>query len=146
MSLRLKKLNKIIITKAQLKELIDWAQKCYPNEAPAILVGKINTSNNLGIVENVYTLKNVVESPVKFQIDPEEQYRIYRIAEENNQEIIGIFHSHPMSPIPSAIDLPFLKLHQNIWVILSTTQDIDNLKAYQWAEDELNKVEIEIIE
>ena len=106
--------KKIIFNKAQIKILENWANELYPLEAPAILLGIIDEENKVGIVSDIYPLENTAQSEVRFEIDPVEQYKIYEIAKENNKMIIGIFHSHPMAPVPSGIDLPFLKLHQNI--------------------------------
>ena len=136
----------IRISKANLKILENWAKECYPNEAPALLIGNFDDEKEVAIVTDVYPMENIEKSPVSFQIDPEEYYKIYKIAEENGKHIIGVFHSHPMDPIPSGVDMPYLKLHRNIWVILSTTQKIDNIKAYQWYNEQVRPVKIEIFE
>ncbi len=139
-------LDKIILTKVQLKILEKWAKECHPIEAPAILIGDIDEDKKVGIVSDVYPVKNIENSTVSFKVDPEEQYSIYKTAIDNNKKILGIFHSHPMDPVPSSIDLPYIKLHKNVWIIMSTTKKIENLKAYQWADNKINEVKIEIVE
>ncbi|MHA1268273.1 MAG: Mov34/MPN/PAD-1 family protein [Candidatus Helarchaeota archaeon] len=136
--------KKIIFTKNQLKLLDNWAKKCSPIEAPAILIGDIDSDSEVGIVTDIFTMENIENSPVRFQIDMEEYYRIYQLANEKKKHIIGIFHSHPMNPVPSSVDIPFMKYNRIIWVILSTTKENDNLKAYQFENDKINNVEIEI--
>jgi proteasome lid subunit RPN8/RPN11 len=125
--------------------LKNWAEECNPMEAPALLSGIVDEKNNTGIVTDVYPMPNMEQSSVRFEIDPEEFYKIYEKSEKEGKQILGIFHSHPMDPIPSGVDLPYMKLHGNIWVILSTTRKMDNLKAYQFIDNKLNDVEIEII-
>lgn len=138
--------KRIQLTQSQLLILKNWAIECDPLEAPALLTGVVDEKNNIGIVTDVYPMPNIVESSVRFEIDPEEFYKIYEKSEKEDKQIIGIFHSHPMDPIPSGVDLPYMKLHGNIWVILSTTRKTDNLKAYQFINNNLNDIEIEIIE
>ena len=144
--IKLIEFQKIIFTKKHIQIFKNWAFKCQPNEAPAILVGRIEEESYKGIVSDVYPVPNEKKSQLSFQIDLEDYYRIYQLAKEKKKKIIGIFHSHPMDPIPSGVDMPFLKFNQNIWVILSTTQKVDNLKAYQWINNKLNKIEIIIID
>ncbi|MBD3230329.1 MAG: hypothetical protein GF329_19275 [Candidatus Lokiarchaeota archaeon] len=141
--------SRIKIRRSHLNILNEWALECAPMEAPALLVGKVETKNNgelIAIVSDVYPMPNIEQSTVRFQIDPEEYYKIFQAAEEENKLIVGIFHSHPMEAKPSGVDLPFMKLHGNIWVILSTTQQENRLKAYQYINDRLNKIKIEIVE
>ncbi|TFF89432.1 MAG: M67 family peptidase [Promethearchaeota archaeon] len=143
------KFSRIIIKRSQLNRLNEWALECAPMEAPALLVGTVEIKKDetsVAIVSNVYPMPNIEQSTVRFQVDPEEYYKIYLSAEKDGKQIVGIFHSHPMEPKPSDIDLTYMKLHGNIWVILSTTQKNDTLKAYQYLNDQLNKIKIEILE
>ena len=71
-----------------------------PLEACGLLAG------NRGVVEVVLPVKNVAKSPVRFRMDPVEQLRAFAQIEAASQEIIAIFHSHPLGPsIPSPTDI-----------------------------------------
>jgi proteasome lid subunit RPN8/RPN11 len=81
------------IKKEHLDEIVQFARKCYPMEACGILVGKIGGGEK--VVCKVYHTKNVLASPFAYQIDPQEQLRLFEEAENQGLEILGFYHSHP---------------------------------------------------
>lgn len=63
-----------------------------PLEACGLLVGKGDT------VEAVLNVRNAEQSPVRFRMDPQEQYNAFMWIEANELELLGIYHSHPSGP------------------------------------------------
>ena len=84
-------MQKIILSSSDKEILTQYAENEKPNESCAILFGKDNT------VLEVFLTKNIEESPVNFTISNEQLIEGYKIAEEKNVDVIGIFHSHPNS-------------------------------------------------
>ena len=71
-----------------------------PLEACGLLAGK-NAR-----VEKVIFVRNQIQSPTRFVMDPYEQLRAFEWIESHALELIGIFHSHPAGPeITSATDV-----------------------------------------
>lgn len=71
-----------------------------PLEACGLLAGK------QGRVEKVLLIRNQVQSPVRFVMDPYEQLDAFEWIDSQALELIGIFHSHPAGPeTPSATDI-----------------------------------------
>ncbi len=70
-------------------------------------------------VLDVVRASNVVNSPTRFEIDPEELYRAIKGAEERGLDIIGFYHSHlGYGTGPSAVDLEHMKFLPNlVWLI-----------------------------
>ena len=70
-------------------------------------------------VLDVVKASNVVNSPTRFEIDPEELYRVMKGAEERGLDIIGFYHSHlGYGTGPSAVDLEHMKFLPNlVWLI-----------------------------
>jgi len=70
-------------------------------------------------VLDVVKASNVVNSPTRFEIDPEELYRAMKGAEERGLDIIGFYHSHlGYGTRPSAVDLEHMKFLPNlVWLI-----------------------------
>ena len=117
----------IVISKAQKELLLNHASKCKPNESCAILFGKMENENS--IVKDVFLAENIEESPVNFTISNEELLKAYKMAEEKNLEIVGIFHSHPSSDaFPSSTDKKFMHTNPVVWVISSG--ESNDLKAF----------------
>lgn len=90
------------LTQALMDEMSREGIRCYPNEACGLLVGEPQ-----GAITEVHPLPNVLdelhaEDPERYPrtarqgyvIDPSEQFRVIRAAEDAGQAIRGIFHSH----------------------------------------------------
>ena len=63
-----------------------------PLEACGLLAGKNDQ------VERVLLVQNQAQSPVRFVMDPYEQFRAFDWIESNGLDLLGIFHSHPAGP------------------------------------------------
>jgi len=117
----------IVISQAQKELLLNHASKYNPNESCAILFGKIEGEKS--VVKDVFLADNIDDSPVNFSISSEELLKAYKMAEEKNLDIVGIFHSHPKSDAyPSNTDKKFMEVNQVVWVIFSNVEK--NFKAY----------------
>ena len=90
----------------------------YPNEACGMLVG-YDENNNYKIVDFI-PMDSTLKSPVQFVMDSNEILAAYRTAADRNLKIVGIFHSHPMSPpIPSITDKTYMETNTGVWIIQS---------------------------
>jgi proteasome lid subunit RPN8/RPN11 len=105
----------------QLKLLEREARKKYPVEACALLFGKLTEKEVT--VERVAVTPNVLESTVRFEIDPKAFYNAFTKANKDGLDFIGFFHSHPAPAEPSSVDLQFMRLWTDaIWLIFSSTE------------------------
>lgn len=78
------------------KEVIQQA----PEEACGLLAGKN------GHVLEVFPTTNIIHSPVRYRMAPQEQYQVFQQMEKQGWDLLGIYHSHPHGPsIPSPIDI-----------------------------------------
>ncbi len=54
----------------------------------------------------VFPIENIFQSPVRFEMDPKEQLRVFKILDDKNWDLLAIYHSHPQGPpFPSPTDL-----------------------------------------
>ena len=54
----------------------------------------------------IFPATNIRKSPNRFQIDPREQLRIFKLLEAKSWDLLAIYHSHPHGPsTPSLIDI-----------------------------------------
>ena len=107
-------MQKIILSESDKKALSEHSENQKPNEACAILFGKGNQVSELFLTENIE------ESPVNFTISNDQLIEAYKIAEEKQLEVMGIFHSHPNSDsFPSNTDMKFMQSNPVAWIIYS---------------------------
>ena len=106
----------ISLTAGQIDQLAVFAKSALPNESCAFLLG-INEK-----VAEILPMRNSDESKISFSINPQEVLRAYNLAESKKLQVIGIFHSHPASPVPSNIDMKFMEINPVVWLIYSTTE------------------------
>ena len=138
--------KEVVLTKNIQQKMIDAARSSYPIEACGVLFGHID--NEKAIIKDIVETENSADNPtVRFYIDPELFYKILTTAEEQGLEFLGIFHSHPAQPNPSNWDLEYMKLHQNVWIIiqsLNREEKKPKMMAFQWYDEKLFDVKLKI--
>ena len=117
----------IVLAQKEKDKLVDHAIEQQPSESCAMLFGKkVGDDWN---VKEVFLTQNMDNSQTNFTISPEELLKGYQIAQKNQLEVVGVFHSHPNSDaIPSNIDKKFMQNNPVPWIIFSGVNN--NLKAY----------------
>lgn len=127
-------MKKIILSQSTRKILKNHAENEEPNESCAILYGKEN------VISDVFLTENIIKSQTEFTISNEQLIKGYKIADENNVQVIGIFHSHPNSEAyPSKTDEKFMQVNPVVWMIYSGINK--DFRAYV-LESEIIEIEI----
>lgn len=87
-----------------------------PYEACGVIIGTTNgTTVN---VKKVVSITNVLHTTVSFELDPKQFYDAWNDADKNGNEIVGIYHSHPVSRgVPSSWDRDTMKNFPSVWLI-----------------------------
>jgi proteasome lid subunit RPN8/RPN11 len=129
------------LSQAIFDKLIGHAQECQPSESVALLFGHVKNSDV--IVKHFDLVDNVLKSKTKFEVDPVEQYRLFIEAENRDEDLIGIFHSHPAPPVPSHTDIRNMKLNPVVWLIASSITGSWETNAFVLQNDE--PIEIEML-
>lgn len=107
-----------------------------PYEACGVLVGTINGSTAL--VEIALPVTNVKRTRASFELDPKEHYNAWNEAEKKGMEIVGVYHTHPVSSaVPSLWDRETMQNDTSVWLIAGA----DGMRAYVW-EDGVKAVRI----
>ncbi len=98
-----------------------------PYEACGVLIGTINGST--AHVEKVLPVTNVKRTRTSFELDPKEHYDAWNGAEKNGKEIVGVYHTHPVSSaVPSLWDRGTMQNDTSVWLIAGA----DGIRAYVW--------------
>jgi proteasome lid subunit RPN8/RPN11 len=89
------------IERAALEAIHEHAAAGYPYEIAGVMVGPRGS----GLVTETHRAKNIeTERPaVRYLIDPRDQIRIEREAEDRGLDVIGYYHSHPDHPAQASI-------------------------------------------
>jgi proteasome lid subunit RPN8/RPN11 len=120
---------KLKIKKADFDLIVSHAKNNLPNEACGLLAGKIE--DGIKIVEKIYTLTNIDESPEHFSIHPQEQLQAIKDIRRLGLNPLGNFHSHPSTPArPSKEDIRLAYDPQASYMILSLMDETPVLKSF----------------
>lgn len=115
------------LSKSLYEEVIAHCRSRYPKEACGILAGK------QGIVEQVYPMTNVEDSPIGYSMDPKEQLQVEKQMRSRGQQMVGIFHSHTASEAyPSSVDVT-LAISPEISYVLVSLKHLERpmVKSYR---------------
>ena len=120
-------MESVVLAQKEKDKLVTHAISEQPSESCAMLFGK-KVGDNWNVKE-VFLTQNIDDSQTNFTISPEELLKGYQIAEKNQLEVVGIFHSHPNSDaVPSNTDKKFMQNNPVPWIIFSGVNN--DLKAY----------------
>ncbi|MFW9893464.1 MAG: M67 family metallopeptidase, partial [Candidatus Thorarchaeota archaeon] len=102
-----------------------------------------NVSGSSIIVKHIELVSNESDSSIiSFNVNPEEQYRLFVEAEERNEELVCIFHSHPAPPYPSNTDLKNMKLNPVAWLIASKESGEWESRAYLLNDETVEEIKV----
>lgn len=135
---------KLLISCPNLKKVEADARARAPIEACGILVGKERKSNFE--VLDVVSASNVLNSPTRFEIGPEELYRVIKDAEAKDFDVIGFYHSHlGYGAGPSVVDLDHMKFLPNlVWLICDISAEGAKFKTFSMRGGKLAELELAI--
>ncbi len=129
------------IAQSLIDELIAHAREDLPNECCGMIGGRD------GEATTVIRVANSAASPLRYEMDPQEQYNALKAIEEGGGELLAIYHSHTKSAAyPSQTDVnQAVAWPDQIYVIVSLADgDAPDVKAY-WLKDlKIADVEIHI--
>lgn len=92
--------KRFFLEKRFAEEMIAHAFAENPCEACGMVAGVD------GRVEKFFAATNILQSPIRYELEPREQLAIMQEMDEKGWELVGIFHSHPRSQAyPSSTDL-----------------------------------------
>lgn len=86
-------------------------------EVGGLLIGTISTE--IIEVKNLIIGENISDSLYKFELDHMTMGKAINEMKDN-EDIVGIIHSHPAPPFPSTIDKNGMNLWPVIWVIVDS--------------------------
>ena len=130
----------LTLAKPFFEELLAHAREERPNECCGILAGAD------GRVLKLYRTNSIERSPVKYNIDPKDLYKVLKEAEAQRWELLAFYHSHTFSEAyPSPTDIRLATWPESLYLILSL-QDPEQpvLRAFSIQDDQVREEKINI--
>jgi [CysO sulfur-carrier protein]-S-L-cysteine hydrolase len=115
------------VSQALIDEMVAHAREDLPNECCGMVGGRD------GEAETVIRVANSAASPLRYEMDPQEQYDALKKIEDAGSELLAIYHSHTKSAAyPSQTDLnQAVAWPDQIYLIVSLADpDVADVKGY----------------
>jgi proteasome lid subunit RPN8/RPN11 len=128
------------ITREQIEEMVAHAREELPNECCGIVASED------GRAVKVFRARNAESSPVRYGLDPREQFEIMMQLEERGWTLGAIYHSHTRSAAyPSQTDVNLAFYPDALYVIVSL-QDSDqpDVRAFRIVDEQIDEVELAV--
>ena len=120
-------IKELIIPRTELDLIQAELEENKPYEACGVLIG--TTDRITAHVEKARPIRNVKRTHRSFELDPKEHYNAWNEAEKNGTEIVGVYHTHPVSSaVPSLWDRETMQNDTSVWLIAGA----DGMRAYVW--------------
>ena len=91
----------------------------------------------------VFPVSNMLHSPVRFRMDPEEQLKVFLEMEQQNWQLLAIYHSHLHGPQgPSATDIAEAYYPEAVNLIWSNISGEWNCRGYSIRQGKVDQVAV----
>jgi proteasome lid subunit RPN8/RPN11 len=127
------------IPRSLCDELLAHASEESPNECCGLIGG------NDGVAKTVYRARNAEASPLRYNLDPQDQFRIMTEMDDKGEELSGIYHSHTASPAyPSQTDINLAAYPGVLYLIVSLADGEEPLRGYRIEDGTVDEVELQV--
>jgi proteasome lid subunit RPN8/RPN11 len=129
----------LVIPRTIWMEMQGHLQVCLPEEGCGLLGGRDKR------VSKMMPVTNALRSPVRFRMNPEEQLRAFQFFDQENLDLVAIFHSHPLGPqLPSETDRAEFAYPGVLTLICTPTPDGWMTRAFDLRSDGVLEVPIQV--
>ena len=122
-----------------LDEIVAHARADAPNECCGLIGGAD------GRATRVYRARNEFESPLRYNVHPQDLIRITNEISDSGEELAAIYHSHPRSEAyPSQTDVNLAANWPDpLYLICSLAGDEPVVRAFRIRASEIEEVELD---
>lgn len=111
------------IPAAIVQAIVDHAREGYPYEACGLIVGDRAAADG-GRALRFEPTANAARSPYRYEIDPDDLYRLTVATDDADEVFWGIVHSHTHTPaVPSPTDIGLAFYPDALYVLVSLSED-----------------------
>jgi [CysO sulfur-carrier protein]-S-L-cysteine hydrolase len=129
------------IARSMLDQIVAQARDEAPNEC----CGIVGTRDGRAV--SVYPVRNAAASPLRYEIDPKDQLRVFEALDDAELEIGAIYHSHTRSaPEPSQTDINLAFYPEAVYVIVGVAGEEDDVRAWRIVDGKVSTASLEVEE
>jgi proteasome lid subunit RPN8/RPN11 len=131
----------VVVARSLIDEIVAHARDELPNECCGIVAA------DDGNAVEVFRAVNAEASPVRYGLDPRDQYRIMKEIDDNGWSLGAIYHSHTRSPAyPSQTDVNLAFYPEALYLIVSLADPAGpDLKAFRIVEGKIEEAELSVV-
>jgi proteasome lid subunit RPN8/RPN11 len=127
------------ISRALLDEIVAHARAEAPNECCGMIAAQD------GVAVAVHRARNVAASPLRYEMDGMEQYKIQTAIEDGGLELGAIYHSHTRSaPEPSQTDINLAFYPEALYVIVGVAGAEPDIRAWRIVDGQVSEATLEV--
>jgi proteasome lid subunit RPN8/RPN11 len=128
------------LDRALLEQIIAQAHAEAPNECCGII------ATRAGKAVAVHPATNAAASPLRYEMDGMEQYRIQTAIEDAGHELGAIYHSHTRTaPYPSQTDINLAFYPEALYVIVGVAGEEPDVRAFRIVDGEVSERPLEVV-
>ena len=126
---------------ASIREaIVAHARSGYPNEACGLIIGDRPAAAG-GRALRFEATHNRAASPYRYEIDPDDLYRLTIATDDADEVFWGIVHSHVRSPaVPSPTDIGLAFYPDALYVLVSLADE--SVRAWRIVDGAVHEVEL----
>lgn len=123
------------------RELYDEIVAHAREEAPNECCGMIATRDGQAV--KVYRAANTAASPLRYEIDGGEQFKIQMEIDDADLDLGAIYHSHTRTePYPSQTDINLAFYPESLYLIVGLAGDGPDVRAYTIRDGQVAEAEL----
>jgi len=132
------------ISRTYADAILQQSRDEYPDEACGVILGPIGS----GLAQRLKPMINASHSPTFYEFDPKDLLALYREIDDNDEEIVVIYHSHTdTQAYPSRTDIAYAGEPGAHYVLVSTRQEIApevEFRSFRIVDGEVTEEEVSI--
>ena len=127
------------IPRSMLDRIVAQAREEAPNECCGMIAARDGTAITL------HPARNAAASPLRYEIDGMEQYRIQSAIEDAGHDLGAIYHSHTRSaPLPSQTDINLAFYPEALYIIVGVKGPEDDVRAFTIVDGQVSEAVLEV--
>jgi proteasome lid subunit RPN8/RPN11 len=127
------------IARELLDDVVAHAREDAPNECCGMIAAED------GRAVRVYRAENEAASPLRYEIAPQDQYRIEMEIDDAGLDLGAIYHSHTRSePYPSQTDVNLAFHPHALYLIVGVAGNETEIRAYRIVDGRVSEAGLEV--
>jgi proteasome lid subunit RPN8/RPN11 len=142
-----------VIPATMVQALIDHARAGVPNEACGLIIGD-GPADAGGRPHRFEPTRNAAGSPYRYEIHPDDLYRLTVATDDADEAFWGIVHSHTHTPaVPSPTDVGLAFYPDALYILVSLADDeadrgtgTPSVRAWRIVDGAVHEVVLDVVE